>query len=410
MLHVEKTKWLLLLTLGILVIGVTFVYSASGPYAARQEIRAFAQALSSPSAPDIVPSAHAMGYFWRQFMWASLSIILMVLVARVDWQVHEKYSIVYMIISLILLILVLIPPIGVRVNGAMRWIRLGPIQIQASEFAKIALILHFARLLTLLEHDSGRSAFTKGLLPMLMWLALFCGLIIIEPDLGTCVILGAIALAMWMVGGIAINYIASMIVGGVVAVAFAIYAEPYRLRRLFAFLDPEKDPLGAGYHLFNSLIAIGTGGLTGRGSGVGDGMAKYLFLNECHTDFIFSVICEETGFIGATIVILSFLVFSLLGYSVAKHCYDSLYARLVAVGITTMIATQAFGNMMVAVGLAPTKGLALPLVSYGGSSLLANMVAIGILLRIAMHVDEEDARRREILQASSNRNGARGTI
>ncbi len=219
---------------------------------------------------------------------------------------------------------------------------------------------------------------------MFLALAVCCGLIVVEPDLGTCVVIGIVGFAIWAAGGVRVAYLAGMVVCGVVFFVAAVLAEPYRLKRIISFLNPEEDPLGAGYHLLNSLIAIGTGGLTGRG--LANGPAKYFFLAECHTDFIYSIICEEAGFLGAVLVILLFLLFGYLGFQVAKR-ESSTFGSLVALGMTLLITVQAFLNIAVAVGAAPTKGMALPLISYGGSSLVANMIAIGILLNIAANVE-----------------------
>lgn len=385
----QKAKWLFVLTLLLLGIGVVFVYSASAPSAASENLRKFAHLLANSSNVEEIPSAHGTKYFYRQLAWAIASVLLMVVVYSIDYSVHKKFSLLYVVVSVCLLALVFVPKIGMERNGAHRWINLHVFQLQPSEFAKIALIVHFAKILSRSGEREIRSFF-YGLGPMLVVLGMFVGLIIIEPDLGTCVVLGMIAFAMWLVGGVPIRHLAAMLIVGVAGIVAAIIFEPYRMRRILAFSDPEKDPLGAGYHLLNSLIAVGTGGLWGRG--IGQGLSKYLFLSECHTDFIYSIICEEAGFVGATTILGLFLAFIFLGLSVAKHTDDP-FGRLVAVGITVMIGGQALVNMLVAVGLAPTKGLALPLISYGGSSLATNLAAIGILLNIAADVEREMAGR-----------------
>jgi len=379
------TKWLFILTFLMVGTGIIFVYSASAPYAAKDGLRQFSQILTAnKSVPEVIPSLHSTKFLVRQFMWSLVAILGMFVVMRIDYGVHRRYAYVYMLVAVALLALCFVPGFGVVRYGARRWIHIGPLQIQPSEFAKTALVICFAKLLS--EPHSGwlRPRVNRFLL-MLGLLAISCGLIVLEPDLGTCVVIGAVTLAMWAVGGLSIRFLAGMIVLGVIGVAVGIVAEPYRVRRVLAFLDPEKDPLGSGYHLLNSLIAVGTGGLTGRG--IANGPAKYYFLSECHTDFIFSIICEEAGFIGATAIILLFVAFTIIGLQVAKRAEDK-FGRLVALGISLLIGVQGLGNVMVALGMLPTKGLALPLISYGGSSLLANMLALGIMMNIAIDVEE----------------------
>lgn len=378
----SHAKWLFILTLALTGIGVVFVFSASAPYAAREEMRHFANALNLQDAeiPTEAPSVHGAKFFLRQLFWALVSFFLLWIVSLTDYSIHVRLSKVYLLMTIFLLVLVFVPHIGLERNGARRWIGLGPIQIQPSELAKIALILHCAYQFQARSSVPRSFRAIRDLVPHAALLGVLAGLIVIEPDLGTCVVLGTIAVAMWAIGGVPIRYLAAMFLFGVIAVTAAIVLEPYRVKRILAFMDPEKDPLGAGYQLLNSLIAVGTGGLTGRG--LGQGPAKYLFLSECHTDFIFSIICEEIGFIGASAVIVLFLGFVIIGLDVAKRASDPT-AKLVAAGISLMIGVQAFGSMAVALGLVPTKGLALPLISYGGSSLLANMLAIGILISIA---------------------------
>ncbi|MCX7625198.1 MAG: putative lipid II flippase FtsW [Candidatus Sumerlaeaceae bacterium] len=381
----NHAKWLFILALILTGIGVVFVLSASAPYAAKEEMRHFANALNLQDAniPTEAPSVHGTKFFLRQLFWALVSFFLLWIVSFTDYSVHARMSKVYLLVTIVLLICVFVPYIGLERNGAHRWVRLGPFQIQPSELAKVALILHCARQFQIRSFVVRRFRAIPDLVPHVVLLSVLIGLIVIEPDLGTCVVLGTIAVAMWAIGGVPLRYLASMFLIGLIGVVAAIVFEPYRVKRVLAFMDPEKDPLGAGYQLLNSLIAVGTGGLTGRG--LGQGPAKYLFLSECHTDFIFSIICEETGFIGATIVILLFLCFVIIGLDVAKRVNDPT-AKLIAAGISLMIGVQAFGSMAVALGLVPTKGLALPLISYGGSSLLANMLAIGILINIAKNV------------------------
>jgi cell division protein FtsW len=375
----NPTFVIFLITLILVGLGLVMVYSSSAPKAAHEIRKAMRH--KDQEAAEQLQLYHYGGYLYRQFFWLILGFISLLIFYHFDFERLADYSYYLLIASFGLLVLVFAPGVGQKINGAWRWIRLGPFSFQPSEFAKLALILAFARYLS--ENRGLRlRQFAGGFLPMLLCVGLMMGLIIIEPDYGTTALVGLIAGVMWIVGGVRVRHWLSVSVVGVVGFAIAVVLDPERLKRVLVVLYPDSDYYGAGYQLTQSLISIGSGGLFGKG--LGEGLQKYLFLTESHTDFIFSILGEELGFAGASFVVLLFLIFVLMGIKVALKAPDY-YGGLVATGITAMIGFSAFINFAVVLGIAPTKGLALPLISYGGSSLLVNLTAIGILLNISKY-------------------------
>jgi cell division protein FtsW len=375
----NPTFLILIITLILLGVGLVMVYSSSAPRAAYETRKVLRH--KDPEAADHLRVYHSGAYVYRQFFWLILGFISLLVFYHLDYERLADYAYYLLALSGLLLILVFIPGIGQKVNGAWRWIRLGPVSFQPSELAKLALILALARYLS--EHRGQRlRQFVGGFLPMLLAVGAIMLLIFKEPDYGTTALIGLIACVMWIVGGARVWHWLSVAFLGVIAFAFAVLQDPTRLKRVLTVFNPGDDYLGAGYQLMQSKISIGSGGLFGRG--LGEGLQKYLFLTESHTDFIFSILGEELGFTGASIVILLFLVFVLMGIKVALKAPDY-FGGLVATGITAMIGFSAFINFAVVLGIAPTKGLALPLISYGGSSLLVNLTAIGILLNVSKY-------------------------
>jgi cell division protein FtsW len=375
-----RTTWLIFLcTLALLTVGIVMVCSSSAAIAARElnKVKVEKQA-GLPESGAIQLTTHSFFYLKRQAAWATLSIIGLLVAYRIDYEKYRKYATPLLIFSFLLLILVFVPGIGRERNGSHRWIGWGSFQIQASEVAKLALILYMAKKLS--ERQNDLRSFKRGFAPSLLILAIFLAAIVVEPDLGATVVIASIVFMMWLVAGMRWVHLATLGIAAVPAVVAAIIAEPYRVKRLLAFMDPAKDMYGTGWQLYQSLISVGSGGVTGLG--LGNGPQKYLFLSEAYTDFIFAVICEETGMVGAIAVIALYFFFVVQGYRVAMRVPD-MYGSLLATGITSMIGIQAFINMFVVTGLVPTKGLTLPLISYGGSSLLINMVAIGILMNLS---------------------------
>jgi cell division protein FtsW len=269
---------------------------------------------------------------------------------------------------------------GHPVNGASRWIGLGGLGVQPSELAKIVVIFFMA---ALLERRMDRiDEPTYALLPIGIVLGVVVGLILAEPDLGTSVSVMMIAAVMIFAAGISYQYVAGLFLAALPAIFALVWFSPYRLKRISSFIDPWSDPLGSGFQVIQSLIAVSTGGLFGRG--LMGGVQKLFYLPEPHNDFIYSVISEELGLVGATVVLACFCVITWRGLRTAMRAPDR-FGAFLALGLTTMVAFQAFFNISVVLGLLPTKGIPLPFVSYGGSSLLINLVGMGILLNVSQH-------------------------
>ncbi|MBX7244083.1 MAG: putative lipid II flippase FtsW [Candidatus Sumerlaeaceae bacterium] len=401
-----NTTWLLfVVTLMLVTTGIVMVYSSSAAIAKRDErvakMRAQKEALknsdktlandprfqaaATPSLDeDEDNSLHSFTYLQRQAIFTLLGIIGLLVAYRVDYEHYRKLAVPLLVVSFIALLLVYVPGVGSGAKGARRWIGLGLFKIQASEVAKLAMVIYMAHQLNVRQKDL--KYFFRGFLPMMGLLGVFMLAIVAEPDLGACIVLGGICFTMWFVAGMRPIHLATLFILAIPAAILAILIEPFRVQRIIAFMNPEDKELirGSGYQLYQSLIAVGSGGLSGLG--LGEGPQKYLFLSEAYTDFIFAVICEEFGLIGATIIIALYVFFVVQGIRVASHAPD-LYSCLLATGATAMIGIPAFFNMAVVTGLVPTKGLGLPLVSYGGSSLIINMVAIGILMNVSRFVE-----------------------
>ena len=353
--------WILISTLLILTIGVIMVYSASAVLALH----------------DFGDSYY---YLKRQLIFAVLGIVAMIITMNTDYRLWKRFAKVGIIISFVLLILVLIPGIGVVRGGARSWLGIASFGIQPSEFMKLAMILFISKLLS--EQHSRITSFRTGLMPMLLLLGSAFGLIMLQPDLGTGAVLIGATMMVIFTAGARISHIVWLGAAGFAGIVGLIAAAPYRLRRITAFLDPWEDPLGAGYQAIQSLYAIGPGGLVGLGLGMS--RQKYNYLPEPQTDFIFSIIAEELGFIGGATVLLLFLMLVWRGMRIAITAPDT-FGSLLAVGIVGMIAVQVLINIAVVTGMMPVTGITLPLISAGGSSLTLMLTAIGILLNISRY-------------------------
>lgn len=376
-----NTTWLIYLCALILVTtGVVMVYSSSAAIAARETVRQANENEKNLKDTEAIlaTSTHSTYYLKRQAIFAVLAIASMLLVYQVDYERYKKYATPILLGALVLLVAVYLPGIGFARKGSRRWINLGFTQLQASEFAKLAMIIYMAK--KLCDRQGDLKSLVRGFLPSLAILGVFLGLIVFEPDLGAAVMLAVIVYAMWYVSGMRIIHLLSLGIIAIPLVAAAIIHKPYRLKRIVAYLDPYADPQGAGWQLIQSLISVGTGGADGLG--LGHGPQKYQFLSEGHTDFIYAGICEELGMIGGISLFAVYAFFVIQGIRVASRAPD-MYGSLLATGITVMIGVQAFINMYVVTGLLPTKGLTLPLISYGGSSLIINCMAIGILMNVS---------------------------
>jgi len=345
-------------------MGVAMIYSASAIISSEAE--------KGPKDPYL--------YLKKQLLWMVLGILSMVIFMYVDYHALKKLSYPLLILTLILLLLVLVPGFGKTAGGARRWVRLGPVTFQPSELAKFVLIIFLAHSLS--RKQNNVRSFSYGVLPYLLLTGLFFFLVLKQKDLGTAVLMGIILAGMLFLSGARLFHIIGILLCSLPFLYVFIFKVSYRKGRIFAFLNPWRDRLGEGYQTIQSLIALGSGGT--EGLGLGHGRQKLFYLPAPHTDFIFSVIGEELGFIGTSLVIILFLVFLWQGYKIAKEARDQ-FGSLLASGITFIIVLQAFLNMGVAAGILPVKGFPLPFLSFGGSSLVFTMGSSGILVSIWRH-------------------------
>lgn len=353
--------WLLAAIILILTIGLMMVYSASA-----------------------VLAFHEFGdkfYFLkRQAIFAGLGLLSMFFMMRVNYSVWKKWAPTLLIICFVLLVLVLIPGIGVVRGGARSWLGISSFGIQPSEFMKLAMIIFLAKWLS--TEQQKITQFTKGLLPPLGLVFLAFGIIMLQPDLGTgAVMVGASMILIYTVGA-RMKHLGALALVGVLGFVALIIAAPYRLKRITSFLDPWSDPLDGGYQIIQSLFAIGPGGLVGLGLGMS--RQKFSYLPEPQTDFIFSILAEELGFLGGVTLILLFLILVWRGVRIAIAAPDT-FGSLLAIGITSIIGVQVLINIGVVIGMMPVTGITLPLVSYGGSSLTLLLTGLGILLNISRY-------------------------
>ena len=348
--------------LGLLGMGIIMVYSSS--------------AVSAQVNFD-----DTFYFLKRQLLWASLGLFALLVTLNIDYHAWRPLAKPVLFTTLLLLILVLVPGLGKVVNGARRWLGFGSLYIQPSEIAKLGMVIFYADSLTRSQETLGR--FMRGLFPQLAMLLVVFGLILKEPDLGTALAIGGTIFILLFAAGAKISHLAGLGAAGVTGIIAAILYEPYRLKRLLAFSDPWADPLNSGYHIIQSLYAIGSGGLFGVG--LGRSREKFLYLPEPHTDFIFAILAEELGFIGTATVIILFFLFAWRGLRVAIAAPD-IYGSLLAAGLTTMIILQALMNIAVVTASMPVTGIPLPFLSFGGSALVFTMAGVGILLNISRHV------------------------
>ena len=354
--------WLLISILSLLAIGMVMVYSAGSVLGFRN---------------------YGDSYYFlkRQLLFAGLGLVAMFITANTDYRVWKGFARTGLIVCFILLIMVLIPGIGVVRGGARSWLGISSFGIQPSEFMKMGMILFLANWLGREDYDI--SSFTFGLLPPLALIGTAFGLIMLQPDLGTGTVMMGAALMMVYTAGAKIKHLMSLGIAGVAGFVALIAAAPYRLQRITAFLDPWSDPLGAGYQIIQSLYAIGPGGLGGLGLGMS--RQKFSYVPEPQTDFIFSILAEELGFIGGLAVLTLFLIIVWRGMKVAMSLPDR-FGSYLAVGIVCMVAVQVVINIGVVIGMMPVTGITLPLISYGGSSLTLMLTALGILLNLSRYV------------------------
>ncbi len=322
-------------------------------------------------------------FLTKQALWAALGLAVLAIVSRIDYRLYKDDRVVWAVIGAVGLMLALVL-FSAPVNGTRRWFGIGGLGIQPSELAKIACVLFTA--ITLERRAHRINELRYSLMPIGLITGGLMLLILLQPDFGTAVSLLAIVGVMVFAAGLHYRYLIGMALVLAPAVAAILWAEPYRRARLLIFLDPWKDPLGNGFQIIQSLIAVGNGGIEGKG--LMAGVQKLFYLPEPHTDFIYAVIAEELGLIGASAVLICFVVITWRGLRVSVRAEDS-FGSFVALGLTTMIGVQAFVNISMVLSLLPTKGIPLPLVSNGGSSLLISLLAMGMLLNISQHESAE---------------------
>ncbi len=362
-LFAEMDKVLLLLVLGLMLIGFVAISSASVEFAAAK-----------------YGSAGYHGARHLIYMGLALTTGFLVYLAPTKFWLDTGW--VWFFLALVMLLLVLIPGIGVKVNGSRRWLALGPLTLQASEFAKMFLVVYLAGYL-LRREDQVRSQWSGFIKPMAVVFSITL-LLMVEPDFGATVVTIGAAFGMLFLAGVRLGQFLLVMLGAVMALALLIVAEPYRMQRLTAYTDPWADQFNSGYQLTQSLIAFGRG--EWFGVGLGNSVQKLFYLPEAHTDFVFSIWAEETGLLGACLVIGLYFAVVLRTFWTARrsHAAGDQFGAHICHGVGLIIAAQVFINIGVSTGLLPTKGLTLPLLSYGGSSLIACCCMLALVLRIEM--------------------------
>jgi cell division protein FtsW len=354
---------LLIVTLALVGVGIVMVYSTSAIIAGDR--------FGDPY------------YFLkRQGLYAGIGFVLMILMMFVPYGILKKFAYPILILSILFLIAVLIPGIGHRAGGSMRWLKIQSFSFQPSEFAKLGLVIFLAYFLT--KKDERIRSFSFGFLPTVLLSGLVIVLVAREPDFGAALFLSAMVFLLLFVSGARVIYIVGALVIAVPVVFYLLMNVGYRYKRLMSFIRPWEDPTGTSFQIIQSFLSFGSGGLFGLG--LGEGRQKLFFLPAPHTDFIFSVIGEELGLLGAMVIVLLFFIFTVRGIHIGLSLEDK-FASYMALGITLMISLQAVINMGVVLGLLPTKGLTLPLVSYGGTSLVTNLVGVGILLHLSTRME-----------------------
>lgn len=316
----------------------------------------------------------------HQGLFFIIGIIMMLITSKIPYKVYFEKANTLLLISIILLILVIIPGIGTVRNGSRSWFGIGSFGIQPSEFAKLTLIIFTSKYLT--KNEKNLKYIKKGVLPILGIVILVFGLIMLQPDFGTGMIILVSIIGLLFVSGVDFKFFIRLGLIGLIGIVLLIAIAPYRLERILSFLNPWSDPLGSGFQIIQSLYAIGPGGLFGQG--FMNSRQKHFYLPEPQTDFIFSIISEEFGFLGILIVAALFTIIIFKGFKIAQNSGDK-FAKFLAFGITFGLAFQAILNLMVVVGLIPVTGVTLPFLSYGGSSLLITLISMGVLLNISRY-------------------------
>lgn len=348
-----------LTVMALLSIGVVMVYSSSSIVALQR---------------------NHDGYFFlkRQLLFASVGVCLMLVVSKIDYRIYQKYAALLLGCALISLVLVLIPHVGVDIAGTRRWFRVAGFTFQPAEFMKLVMVIYMAH--SLARKGEKVKTIATGIVPHMMVLGFTLLLILMQPDFGTSMAIAAVVFIMLYTAGARLRHLGSLILLSLPAIYLLVFTVAYRRRRIMAFLNPWDDPQNVGFQIIQSFLAFGSGGPFG--AGLGDGRQKMFYLPESFTDFIFSSIAEEIGFIGVVVIIALFMTLIARGIRMSTKMSDP-FGRYLALGLTSVIGLQAFLNMGVVMGLLPTKGLPLPFISYGGSSIVTSLIGVGILLNIS---------------------------
>lgn len=351
--------WLLAAVAGLVGLGVVMVFNVSYFHAQERYGDAFV-------------------FFRKHLVSLAIGGVAMLAASRIRLELLERWANVILLLSILGLLVVLIPGVGIERGGAQRWVAVAGFSLQPSEFAKLAVVLFLAR--TISRQREHMRHFAGGVLPLLLVVGAISGLILLQPDFGTAAILATVLILMLFAGGARPVHVGALGLAGAVLLGLAVTFAEYRKRRLLSFLNPWEHSQDSGFQLVQSLIAFGSGGLSGVG--LGESRQKMFFLPEAHTDFIFALIGEELGLFGALVVLLLFAVIAVRGFRVAARHPDS-FASLLAFGLTLVIVVSAVVNVGVVLGLLPTKGLPLPFLSYGGSAMLAALVEAGMLAALS---------------------------
>jgi cell division protein FtsW len=360
--RVSVDRWMFTVTTVLVFVGLVMIFSASAVMAKER-------------------FGSAYEFLVKQLMWAVAGLVAMIVAMKVDYKRLQHPALVFTSLGVTTLLLISVFFLD-RAHGTHRWFHLGLVSLQPSEMAKPALILFLAWFLQ--DKTEGIDDWRNTLIPAMVPTGVFLGLIVFQPDLGTAIACAGITACILFVAGIRVRYFGYGLAASLLPLYFLIFHVAYRRDRILAFLNPYADPKGFGFHIIQSLIAVSTGGVTGLG--LMEGKQKLFYLPEPHTDFIFAVTAEELGLMGALAVIILFAIFLWRGTRAALRTQDS-FGRFLAVGITSMIVLQAFINISVVLGLMPTKGIPLPFVSYGGSSLFVTLMCVGVLLNITKQAE-----------------------
>jgi cell division protein FtsW len=352
---------LLIAVITLVIFGIIMIYSSSHIWA-------------------FYKYGDSLKYVKAQTIFFIIGIIIMIILSKVPYKYYLDKANIILGVCFLLLVLVLIPGIGTIRNGSRSWFGIGSFGIQPSEFAKLGLIIFFSKYLS--KNDRDLRHILKGVIPISLVALFTFGLIMLQPDFGTGMVMVVSLIALLFVSGVAIKFFIALGILGMGGIVGLIISAPYRLQRIFSFINPWKDPLGSGFQIIQSLYAIGPGGLLGFG--FGNSRQKHFYLPEPQTDFIFSIISEEFGFLGVLIVSSLFITILIRGIMISLKAKD-LFGKYLAFGITFGLIFQAVLNLMVVIGLVPVTGITLPFLSYGGSSLLISMTSIGILLNISRY-------------------------